>query len=32
MFYNILLTRHFNVVKHFHMTFLNMLENVEVVG
>ena len=28
MFYNIVLTRHFNVVKHFHVTFLNVLENV----
>ena len=28
MFFNILLTQHFFVVKHFHVTVLNMLENV----
>ena len=30
MFYNILLTRYFNVVKHFYEIFCNMLETVFV--
>ena len=28
MFYNIMLTQRFNVVKHFHLTFQKILENI----